>query len=178
MSDYEKIRNELSGHRYIKVEPVGGNPPEKYLVTYRVKGLRWDENQNRPTETDFHQVEIYLVKSYPREKPKCEMKTDIFHPNIKGQVCISDYWTAGENLVDVIIQIGEMIQYQSYNPKSPLDARAARWSRQNEDLFPIDNVDLYQPEPEIEFCALDNDIDIELMEKLTDNYDDIEIDLL
>lgn len=166
MADYEKLRNELAGHPYIKVEPLDGNPPEHYLVTYKLKGLKLDQQQSKPIETNFHQVEIYLNSEYPREMPYCKIRTEIFHPNFSSQkVCIGDNWAAGESLVDVIIQIGQMIQYQSYNPKSPLNAVAARWAMENEQLFPIGNVDLYQPEPEIEITTQpEDDLDIVFLE--------------
>jgi len=77
-ADYEKILNEAAGHTYIKIEPLGPHPPERYLVTYLVKGLKWDKKANRPVEINRHQVEIYLTDSYPREKPLCEIKTEIF----------------------------------------------------------------------------------------------------
>lgn len=57
-----------------------------------------------------------------------------------------------------------MIQYQSYNPKSPLNAVAAMWASRNEGMFPVGNVDLYQPEPDIVLGVLsdgeDDDLDI------------------
>ena len=179
MSDYEKLTQEFTGHKYIKVEPMGGNPPERYLITYNnIKGLKWDNAKKCPVETNFHQAEIYLHKNYPREKPQCTLRTEIFHPNFrsKGPICISDHWAAGESLVDVVIQIGQMIQYQNFNPKSPLDAVAARWSRENAHLFPIDNVDLYEPEPEIDIESED-DIEIELMARPDCGLEDIDIEL-
>lgn len=187
-ADYDKIQNEAAGHKYIKIEPLGPHPPERYLVTYFVKGLKWDNKTNRPVEISQHQVEIYLTESYPREKPLCEIRTEIFHPNFRNQgaVCIGDHWAAGETLWDVIVQIGEMIQYQSYNPKSPLDAQAAKWTRANEHLFPIGKVDLYQPDPEVEIdlepaAGPDNDdLNITLFpnqdNKDRDNLDDIDIE--
>jgi len=79
-----------------------------------------------------------------------------------------------------------MIQYQSYNPKSPLDAQAAQWSRANEHLLPIGKVDLYQPDPEVEIgleaaASLDDDdLDITLIpasdNKDLDNLADIDIE--
>jgi ubiquitin-protein ligase len=165
-ADYEKLRNELAGNPYIKVEPLSGNPPEHYLVTYKVKGLKLDQQQGHPVETNFHQVDIYLTSDYPREMPVCKIRTEIFHPNFSSQkVCIGDNWAAGESMVDVIIQIGQMIQYQSYNPKSPLNAVAARWATENEHLFPISNIDLYQPEPEIDIdIQQEDDLDIDLFD--------------
>ncbi len=168
-ADYQQIRNDFTGHPYVDVQPIRGNPPEAYRVAYHVKGLELDERSNRPRIRTEHVASIYLHRDYPREKPKCVLETPIFHPNFGSYICIDDYWAAGETLADVIIQIGQMIQYQSYNPKSPLNAVAARWATQNDDLFPIGNADLYQP-----------DLDIDLVEGATggEREEDIQIELL
>ncbi|MGE5398683.1 MAG: ubiquitin-conjugating enzyme E2 [Chitinophagales bacterium] len=183
-ADYERIQNEFSLHPHIKAEPIDGKPPCRYLVTYYLKGLRWDKRIQRPVETDFHQAEIYLHLEYPRLKPQCIMKTEIFHPNFGDWICVGDYWAAGETLASIIIQIGQMIQYQIYNPRSPVNPQAAKWARENENLLPIGLINLYQPQPEDEGTrhALHkngNPIDIELDDTLstTDN-DDLDIDLL
>ena len=149
MSDYEKIRTEFAGHKYITVEPIGGQPPERYRVTYRLKGLRWDRRQNRPIVIGNHVAEIVLHREYPREKPQCRLLTEIWHPNFGPYICIGDHWAAGETLADVILQIGDMIQYKSYNPKSPLNGLAARWAVDNRAYLPVGNIDLYQAEPDI-----------------------------
>jgi len=149
-SDYENLKLEFSRHPYIHIEPLEGDPPERYLVTYKIKGYKMDEKTGVPMLSNFHQVELYLHAGYPREKPRCQIKTPIFHPNFRFQVCIGDYWGAGERLTDIIIQIGDMIQYKNYNPKSPLNMEASHWARANTHLFPADQVDLCQPEPELE----------------------------
>jgi len=148
-ADYDKIRTEFAGHPYIDVEPVRGNPPERYRVTYRVRGIRELDSGKRPIYQDMHVATIYLHSGYPREKPKCTLETPIWHPNFGSYICIGDHWGAGETLMDVIVQIGDMIQYKSYNPKSPLNGTAAIWAKQHERYFPVGNIDLYQPEPEI-----------------------------
>jgi len=179
-ADYERIMTEFTGHKYIKVEPVSGMPPEKYLVTYKLKGLKWDENLQRPVEISFHQVVIELQRNYPREKPKCTMKTEIFHPNFGTWVCIGDYWAAGETLVDIIIKIGNMIQYKDYNYKSPLNHIAAEWVKENEHLLPVGKIDLYQPEPEVEIgeeIPETDNLEITLEDKGQENVDDIDIDI-
>ncbi len=168
-ADYQQIRNEFTGHPYIDVEPIRGNPPEAYRVVYHMKGLELDESSNRPRVRSEHAATIYLHRDYPRHKPKCAMETPIFHPNFGSHICIDDYWAAGELLTDIIIQIGQMIQYQSHNSKSPLNAVAARWAAQNEHLFPIGNADLYQPDLDIDLVAgpgaglQETDIEIELL---------------
>ncbi len=168
-ADYQQVRDEFAGHPHVDVVPVRGNPPEAYRIAYHLKGLELDQSSNRPRVRNEHVAIIYLHREYPREKPKCVMETPIFHPNFGSYICIDDYWAAGETVADVIIQIGEMIQYQSYNPKSPLNAVAARWSTQNEQLFPIGSADLYQPDLDIDLLGMqgagrqDGEIEIELL---------------
>lgn len=169
-ADYQQLRDDFTGHPYIDVRPLHGNPPEAYEVVYRVRGLALNERTNRPVIRTEHRARIHVHRDYPRQKPKCVLETPIFHPNFGSYICIDDYWAAGETLSDVIIQIGQMIQYQSYNPKSPLNPVAARWAMQNEHLFPIGNAELYQPEIDIDFLGegrpgrkREEDIEIELL---------------
>jgi ubiquitin-protein ligase len=147
-ADFNGIVQAFSSHPYIKVQAMEGNPPIRYLVTYNVTGIRWDKRLQKPVESNFHQAEIYLHRDYPRIKPRCVTKTEIFHPNFGDWICIGDYWAAGEKLTDIIIQIGQMIQYQKYNVKSPVNVTAARWAAENASLLPIGRLDLYLPEPE------------------------------
>jgi ubiquitin-protein ligase len=75
------------------------------------------------------------------------MLTPIFHPNIEpSAICVGDHWTAAERLTDLVIRIGEMLAYQAFNIKSPLDGEAAMWTDLNRNLLPTDNHDLHPPE--------------------------------
>jgi ubiquitin-protein ligase len=68
------------------------------------------------------------------------MLTPVYHPNIDpSHVCVGDHWTAGERLVDLVVRIGEMLAYQAYNIRSPLDAHAAMWADLNPDKLPTDS---------------------------------------
>lgn len=113
-------------------------------MRFRLRGLRLDGDQ--PRAVDDHEVEIRLPLAYPREQPQCTPVTALFHPNVKDYYCIQDYWAAGQSLVDTIAKLGDMIQYRTYNPVSPLDALAARWATDHSDLFPLGNVMLGSPE--------------------------------
>jgi ubiquitin-protein ligase len=142
-SDYAQVREVFSGHPHVHVEAVGTRlPPESYHVRFDVRGLTLVGEQ--PTYREAHEVDIMLPRNYPAEKPYCVPLSPIFHPNIKDYFCIADYWAAGTTLVDVIVKLGDMIQWRIYNPASPLDAIAARWAQQQEPtgLFPIGDVDL------------------------------------
>ena len=55
---------------------------------------------------------------------------------------VGDHWTAGERLVDLIIRIGQMLAYQDYNIKSPLNGEAAMWADLNPKKLPVDSQNL------------------------------------
>jgi len=142
-SDYELVREVFSGHPHVSIQPLGTRlPPENYRVEFRLRGLYLDGEQ--PAYRDVHHVEIMLPRRYPAEKPYVVPLEPIFHPNIRDYFCIADYWAAGTTLADVIVKLGDMIQWRVYNTASPLDAIAARWAAEQEysGIFPIGNVDL------------------------------------
>ena len=142
-SDYEQIKKDFAGHKNIVVTPIGDEPPQKYHVTFYVNGI-YLQPDGRIETLGRHEVEIELHSEYPRYKPICKIFTPIWHPNFRdGQICIGDIWGAGESLTDIIINIGDMIQYKSWNSFSPLSADAAAWAMDNKHLFPVGNVDLY-----------------------------------
>jgi len=140
-ADFIRVSEAFRDNSSIRIKGVDGNPPETYVIEYRLKGL--NQEGSHLVSPDTHVVEIKLPLRYPSEEPRCRMLTPVFHPNIDPNViCISDNWTAGESLVDLVVRIGEMIAYQSYNIKSPRNGEAARWAAENLGLFPIDPVDL------------------------------------
>lgn len=141
-SDWEQVRKDFAGHRYITVSPVGPEPPEKYHVTYFVNGI-CKMPDGTISMLNRHEVEITLHSEYPRYKPICRILTPIWHPNFRdGQICIGDIWGAGESLTDIIVNIGDMIQYKSWNSFSPLSAEAAKWAIENKQSFPVGNLNL------------------------------------
>jgi ubiquitin-protein ligase len=130
----------------MRVLSAVGDPPETYQIEYRLWGLvRGPHGQ--PTPRDQHVAEIQLTSEYPRQSPKCKLLTPIFHPNIEpATVCVGDHWTAGERLIDLVVRIGQMLAYQAYNIKSPLDGEAAMWADLNRHRLPTDSRDLWPPE--------------------------------
>lgn len=145
-ADHKMMYEHFSTFPYIRLVEAIGDPPEKYIVEYLVRGIeRLDGDSIIYRNT--HRVEIVLPGTYPRTPPTCRMLTPIFHPNIEPAViCIGDHWTAGERLCDLVVRIGEIITYQSYNIKSPLDGEAAMWADLHQDMLPIDKCDLMPPE--------------------------------
>ena len=131
----------FAGHPHVVVKEAIGDPAERYRIEYRLRGVVMQNNEVVPKDT--HLVEIFLTLAYPRQAPQCRMLTPVFHPNIAPHaVCIGDHWSAGESLAALILRIGEMITFQSYNTKSPLNGAAARWAEENVARLPIEKLDL------------------------------------
>jgi ubiquitin-protein ligase len=146
IADANMLVAAFRGFPLIRIRQREGDPPDHYQIVYNVRGLARGPD-GTPIYRDGHVVEIQLTKDYPRQCPKCRMLTPIFHPNIEpSTICVGDHWTAGERLVDLVIRIGEMITYQAYNIKSPLDGDAAMWADKNAQHLPIDKRDLRPPD--------------------------------
>ena len=141
-SDNERVTAIFANHPYIRLVNAEGNPPENYLFEFNVMSLV-PVPGGTPVPGATHRAQIYLPADYPRRPPFCRMLTPVFHPNIDPQkICIGDHWSAGESLPHLIVRIGEMLCYQSYNVKSPLNAEAAAWAETNAASLPLQRVDL------------------------------------
>lgn len=141
-ADQQQMCAVFSRHPYIRVVHLEGNPAEKYLLDFHVMGLVPAQGGGF-AGGQVHRAEIFLPLDYPRRQPLCRMLTPVFHPNIDPQkICIGDHWSAGQSLPQLVIRIAEMIAFQSYNVKSPLNAEAAAWTEQNVDQLPVDRRDL------------------------------------
>jgi ubiquitin-protein ligase len=142
-ADFERVSAAFAEHRFIRLVAVEGEPPEKYTFELHVNGLATGEDGGQPAHKGMHRAEVFLPLDYPRRPPFARMITPVFHPNIDPQkICIGDHWSAGQSLAAVVAQIGEMICFQSYNVKSPLNARAAAWAEQNPARLPLQGGDI------------------------------------
>ena len=141
-SDHEKVAALFAEHPAVRLLATEGEPPEKYTFEIRVRGLV-PQDDGAPRPGSLFRAEVFLPLDYPRRPPFCRMITPVFHPNIDPQkICIGDHWSAGQSLAQMVIQIAEMISFQSYNVKSPLNAEAAAWAEQNLSRLPLERGDL------------------------------------
>ena len=146
MADAEQMQRAFARFEPIRLRSTQGQPPELFQIEYRVQSIEGIRNGD-VIHRDTHLVEIQLTSQYPMLAPKCRMLTPIYHPNIdESAICVADHWTAAERLVDLVTRIGEMIAYQAYNIKSPLNGDAAMWADLHAEQFPTDPRDLHSPE--------------------------------
>jgi hypothetical protein len=128
-------RSSFINIRPIEVQP--GWPPEKYIITYNCRGIASVDEQEAPRVSEFHQVSMYMGSEYPLKEPYLRWLTPIWHPNIAHEephhVCTNNVqnWFAGKPLAELVLAMGEMVQYKHYHAKwiapFPLDRAAADW---------------------------------------------------
>jgi ubiquitin-protein ligase len=141
-ADRREVAQRFGGNPHIRLIESSGQPPDRYLFEFHVDGLV-PRAEGEASPGSLHRAEVFLPLDYPRCPPFCRMTTPVFHPNISPQkICIGDHWSAGESLCELVVRIAEMICFQSYNVKSPLNAQAAVWAQHNLSRLPLQAVDL------------------------------------
>lgn len=144
-NDYSQLRMRFDGHPNIWVEPVGPHPPEAYNIIFDLPTLVPDPSRpsNKPRVSERTLVSLSLPQGYPKEKPRATTHEPIFHPNFSDYICIADFWSPAQSLSDIVLDIGQMLQWQKYNIHSPLNAVAAEWAVENADELPIGSIDIH-----------------------------------
>ncbi len=141
-ADHEQVNARFSAHPHIRLVQAEGVPPDKYTFAFFVPGLV-PSGEDAFVQGGEHRAEFFLPIDYPRRPPFCRMITPVFHPNIDPQkICIGDHWSASQSLAEMVVRVAEMICFQSYNLKSPLNAVAAAWVEKNLAQLPLQRSDL------------------------------------
>jgi hypothetical protein len=121
-----------------------GDPPERYMITFKGKGLHRKSEADPVEVAEVHRVEIRLGIDYPRSRPDLQWLTAIYHPNISavGAVCLGGYstnWVPSLGLSELCEMLWDMVRYANYDPKSAYNYAAGRWCEtQTQFDFPLD----------------------------------------
>jgi ubiquitin-protein ligase len=140
IADAAAVAEQFADHPHITIRPLSGTPPDAYSVTYQLRGLSRDGDSAVISTT--HDCEVRLGLDYPRGAPYVAALTPQFHPNVAGHFCIGDYWSPAQPLTDVIVKVGEMIQWKTYSIEGALNPEAAAYASANPTIFPIGTVEL------------------------------------
>jgi ubiquitin-protein ligase len=142
-NDYQRILELTKRSDLIHIVRTEGNPPDKYHIRFTCQGVDSVDSGGNPIIREIHEVSLYLHSEYPLKQPQLKWLTPIFHPNIHvtGAVCIGAWWPA-KTLDELLLTLGEMVQYKNLDPKDPMNSKAAAWSLRNKHRFPIDDREL------------------------------------
>jgi len=146
-SDFEAMKALKENSTIVDFQATG-DPPERYLVTFRGKGLMRKSESESVDVADVHRVEIRLGIDYPRSRPDLQWLTSIYHPNISavGAVCLGGYstnWVPSLGLAELCEMMWDMVRMANYDPKSAYNYSAGRWCEtQTTYDFPLDRRNL------------------------------------
>ena len=138
---YQEITARFSGDSAITVNPVDGDPPEKYEINYNVTGIFKDESGDIQ-EKSSHTVTISIPFGFPHFPPSCKPKSPIFHPDFDpAAICIGDFWEKERSIGDLIFHIGQMITGSVYSTSNAFNEEAAKWYQDNSGKLPFDSLE-------------------------------------
>lgn len=141
-AEYERLKVLFANHERIRIAETFGDPPDRYIIEYKLKGLTETKDGIRQLYT--HRVQITLGPNYPNEMPSCiVVGTPVFHPNIDHlAICTADVSSASRTLDQTIVFIGELITFQAYNLQSPRNGEARKWTEEHLSQLPLERVEL------------------------------------
>lgn len=167
-NDYRLVRELVNRSQFIEILATEGDPPERYLIRFTCRGLEKIDAHGQPVYRDVHEVSVYLHAEYPLKQPQLKWLTPIFHPNIHvtGAVCHGTWWAA-KTLDELLLTLGEMIQYKNHDPNDPMNSKAAAWARRHKHLLPVDTRPLKGESLEDKIVIMmdeeENDLDINFL---------------
>jgi hypothetical protein len=134
----------------VALRPVAGDPPDKYIATFRTRGLvREADGQIREAEGFVVGIAFrsnYLAHVNPLELVTWLGPENVWHPNAgRGPfhfgpvlLCIGRI-APGTGLVTLLYQIHDVLRYANYTlvETDALNFEACQWARKNVHRFPI-----------------------------------------
>ena len=144
-AEYDRVRALHDRGGLFAIQAAHGEPPDRYVFHYTCHGIAMVLG-GVPIYSADHQVAVTLTDTYPTTAPLMEWLTPIFHPNIRsdGPVCIGS-WYPAKTLDQLVLMLGEMIQYRNYASHDPWNLEASLWAMSNKELFPLDNRAILDP---------------------------------
>lgn len=137
---FRQVRENFNSHPVVSVNPIKGDPPDKYEIIYTVTGMH-KTKEGQIVESINHTVELAIPFGFPHFPPSCKPKSDIFHPDFDpAAICLGDYWQQDRSLSDLIIHIGQMINGESFSTSNAFNEEAAGWYLANSDRFPLTRI--------------------------------------
>jgi ubiquitin-protein ligase len=137
---YRQVRENFISHPVVTVNPIKGDPPDRYEIIYTVAGMH-KTNKGQVVESSNHSVELAVPFGFPHFPPSCKPKSDIFHPDFDpAAICLGDYWNHDRSLSDLIVHIGQMINGEFYSTTNAFNEEAAEWYLENSGKFPLTKI--------------------------------------
>lgn len=129
----------------VTITPVGGMPPDRYIIDFRCRGLM------RTANGDVHPAEqfvvgVYFSQSFLRDVPNPFQVLTVLHPRGAFQPNIAEHapfvcpghLPPGMAITELTYQLWELWTWRKFNLVDGLNAEAARYARAHQAEFPLD----------------------------------------
>lgn len=137
---YSEIQEKFLASTLVDIQPMEGDPPETYRITYNFTGKSRND-AGEVIESTGHIVDIAIPFGFPHFSPNCRPVSPIFHPDFTADaIAIGDFWTAKSRLPALIEHIGEMINGTFYSTANGFNDEAMAWYLKNCDQFPLSSL--------------------------------------
>ena len=149
---HERLVAELEAMRALKKATsildfeFTGEPPDRYSITLRGKGVSRDTSPSADVEfVNLHKIDVRLPYSFPRRPPDIRWITPIFHPNISfsGFINLKDVglpWDKDLGLDVVCERLWDVARLQYMDLKKATNYAAKNWFEDESTLqLPVDH---------------------------------------
>jgi hypothetical protein len=123
-----------------------GLPPDRYVATFRCKGLARAAGGRVVEREEFH-VGVWFPPDYLRRADPFEVLTwlgprEVFHPNISDRapfICVGRL-APNTPLIELLYRCFEIITYRKVTMREDdaLNREACAWAREHQRRFPVD----------------------------------------
>lgn len=145
IKDYKALKEKLTRYPGITIVAVDKEPPEQYVIEYRLFGYGYDPS-GEIQMLRRHRVEINLPFGYPHFPPTVKPLSRICHPNVaEHAVRIADFWQTNPSLAALVIHLGDMIRGQIYTLEGAFNEEAAKWYAANAGKLPLGELEYIDP---------------------------------
>ena len=149
---HERLVAELEAMRALKKATsildfeFTGEPPDRYSITLRGKGISRDTSPGADVEfVNLHKIDLRLPYSFPRRPPDIRWITPIFHPNISfsGFINLKDVglpWHKDLGLDIVCERLWDIARLQYMDLDKATNYAAKNWFEDESTLkLPVDH---------------------------------------
>ncbi len=143
-SDFEAIQALKAASTLFDFETTG-EPPERYTVTFRGKGVARGSSGEEVEIIELHRCDIRLPYSYPERGPDIRWLTPIFHPNISfsGFINLKQIglpWEKDITLDVVVERLWDLARMAHVTEDKAVNYTAKNWFEEENTLrLPLDH---------------------------------------
>ena len=123
-----------------------GEPPAKYIVTFRGQGISRSLSSSDDVEkVDLHRLELRLPYAFPERPPDIRWLTPVHHPNVSfsGMVKLRDVglpWEEDLSLDIICERLWDMARLAYYDEERATNYSARNWLAEQVDIhLPVDH---------------------------------------